>query len=104
MGINQRYFFTCVWRYVYEVGEVGGESEHTLTIDEMPSHIHRLKTDINSPDYNITWPEWFEYTDGWTQESTETESRASQTTYTGGDKPHNNMPPYLAVYMWKRIK
>lgn len=104
MGINQRYFFTCVWRHVYEAGEVGGESEHTLTIDEMLSHIHRLKTDINSPGYNITWPKWFEYTDGWTQESTETESPASQTTYTGGDKPHNNMPPYLAVYMWKRIK
>ena len=22
---------------------------------------------------------------------------------TGGSQPHNNMPPYLAVYMWKRI-
>lgn len=21
----------------------------------------------------------------------------------GGSQPHNNMPPYLAVYMWKRI-
>ena len=20
----------------------------------------------------------------------------------GGDQPHNNMPPYLSVYMWKR--
>lgn len=24
------------------------------------------------------------------------------TTGVGGDQPHNNMPPYLAVYMWKR--
>ena len=22
---------------------------------------------------------------------------------TGGNQPHNNMQPYLAVYMWKRI-
>ena len=22
--------------------------------------------------------------------------------YTGGSKAHNNMPPYLAVYMWRR--
>jgi microcystin-dependent protein len=22
---------------------------------------------------------------------------------TGSNMPHNNMPPYLAVYMWKRV-
>ena len=22
--------------------------------------------------------------------------------YVGGSQPHNNMPPYLTVYMWKR--
>lgn len=21
--------------------------------------------------------------------------------YTGGDKPHNNVPPYIAAYVWK---
>lgn len=88
----------------YSVGSIGGEAEHILTIDEMPKHTHRFKTDINSPDYNVTWPEWTEYTTGWTQMSNETESPASQVTYTGSDQPHNNMPPYLTVYMWKRIK
>ena len=36
-------------------------------------------------------------------------SRSDDTTYwwsftheTGGSQPHNNMPPYLTVYMWKR--
>ena len=24
------------------------------------------------------------------------------TQYTGGDKAHNNMPPYIAVYLWRR--
>ena len=87
----------------YSAGSTGGEAEHTLTIDEMPKHTHRFKTDINSPDYNVTWPEWTEYTTGWNQENNETESPASQVTYTGGDQPHNNMPPYLVIYAWKRI-
>lgn len=87
----------------YDVGETGGEAEHTLTIQEMPSHNHRLKTDIYNPAYNVTWGEWFEYTDGWTQEAGETEAPATHTTSTGGSMAHNNMPPYLTVYMWKRI-
>ena len=86
----------------YAAGQTGGEAEHILTVNEMPSHNHRLKTDINNPTYNVTWSEWFEYTDGWTQEAGETESPATHTTSTGGDMPHNNMPPYLTVYMWKR--
>lgn len=88
----------------YEAGSTGGEAEHVLTIAEMPAHNHRLKTDINSPDYNVTWPEWFEYTDGWTQDAGETEAPATHTTSTGGGVAHNNMPPYLVVYVWQRIE
>ena len=25
-----------------------------------------------------------------------------KTMYAGGNQPHNNLPPYLAVYMWRR--
>lgn len=87
----------------YIGGSSGGEAEHTLTVDEMPSHNHRLKTDIDNEDWNVTWPEWFEYTDGWTQQAGETEAPATHTTSTGGGQSHNNMPPYLAVYVWKRV-
>ena len=77
-------------------GELGGESQHTLTVDEMPFHTHVTRLDWNN-------------TKGWgiaTSESGDTNATVDAGTKTGaagGGKPHNNMPPYLAVYMWKRI-
>ena len=32
-----------------------------------------------------------------------TKSNRIYTDKIGLDKPHNNMPPYLAVYIWKRV-
>jgi hypothetical protein len=62
----------------HTAGSIGGEAEHKLTIDEMPSHAHRLKTDIDSPDFNITWPEWTEYTWGWRQDERKCNGSASR--------------------------
>ena len=86
------------------IGTIGGEAEHTLTIEEMPTHIHQLKTDLNNPNYDITWPAYMEYNEGWIQgPSQETEAPPTNTSQTGDGQPHNNMPPYLAVHIWKRI-
>lgn len=88
----------------YIAGETGGEASHTLTTDEMPSHNHKVKTDINNSEYNITWAAWTEWTTGYTQVGYETTASPNGTTYEGGGAAHNNMPPYLTVYMWKRIE
>lgn len=76
----------------YAAGSTGGEAEHTLTVNEMPSHRHQLATSVVS--YNGS--DTARYTG-----STYTTDKV-YTTYVGGSEAHNNMPPYLTVYVWQR--
>ena len=102
----------------HPAGSTGGEEAHTLTVGEMPSHGNHLMqgrmyqelADNASNDssyrsntlylgknafastgnFNRGWKDWNGgemYPAG---------------TLKGGGNPHNNMPPYLAVYTWKR--
>lgn len=80
----------------YKIGKTGGEATHTLTVDEMPSHAHNVGA-MNNYD-------WGEGGDRFTinNPSIGYTLRAGGAD-TGGNQPHNNMPPYLVVYIWKRI-
>lgn len=81
----------------YEIGSEGGEAEHKLTEEEMPSHTHPQRGgQANQP----VIPE-----DGRDKIYPMREvsgAYAQVTGSTGGDKAHNNMPPYLAVNVWYR--
>ena len=77
----------------YNAGDEGGEATHILTIDEMPSHNHSWGWAYAAAPGNSTWS---------SAGVNKTSSASDIIGNTGGGKPHNNMPPYLAVFMWKR--
>jgi microcystin-dependent protein len=75
------------------IERTGGTKTHTLTINEMPNHSHRLPhLSLNS---SLLWGyEAGPGTSGYT-ESIES---------TGEGRPHNNLQPYITCYMWKRTQ
>lgn len=75
----------------YAAGSTGGEAQHTLSIAEMPKHVHGIGYGANVATGNAQNPGSYG--------STRTDTITSET---GGGQPHNNMPPYLAVYVWQR--
>lgn len=79
----------------YDTGSTGGEAVHTLTVDEMPAHNHVM----NYVNYNRGSGN--NATMGYLTQTRQT--NYSTTEDTGGGEAHNNMPPYLAVCVWKRI-
>lgn len=98
--IKDKFLLSC--GDLYENGEEGGEKEHTLTISEMPKHKHGYNLTYGTAATKQTTNGKFLAGDSnnawiWNQEG------HTSLTNTGESKAHNNMPPYLAVYMWKKI-
>lgn len=80
----------------YGSGYTGGEETHTLTLAEMPKHYHNLRETNNSGNQPSAYCIQTVYNkSNWT---------GADCSYSGSNVAHNNMPPYLGVYMWRRIK
>lgn len=92
----------------YTAGSTGGESTHTLTLDEIPSHGHAIYSKLTWGDDN-TLPSWTPYlttgsiTDAGSSGETGKFYKYFAIIDNGGGVAHNNMPPYIAVYIWKRV-
>lgn len=74
------------------VEKTGGEKEHTLTVDEMPSHKHDFGQQFATTS-SLSGAYGYYMTAG-----TQTDVIKN----TGGNQPHNNLQPYITCYMWKR--
>lgn len=75
--------------------EIGGEEDVALTVEEMPNHKHSIQTPyIHGP--------------GTVFGAVKGKPRApyfqGQTLLSDGGQPHNNMPPYIALYFCKKGK
>lgn len=72
----------------YDLGDVGGEAKHTLTVDEMPSHTLNLENHVGTSGGSMSGFVWSQSLADWGRAKTES---------VGADVPHNNMPPYTVV-------
>lgn len=100
----------------YPAGSQGGEATHKLTASELPLHSHYLGQQGNTSrmlptNHSTNDPS----NENYTTEVTSSGSAYIKPTVTWGgyliagtltntpyDQPHNNMPPYISVYIWKR--
>lgn len=82
----------------YTTGATGGEATHTLTVNEMPSHEHQIANNYNSDEHGGSNTHILSFAGYGTQYYLVSGYGGSN----GGDQPHNNMPPYLVVKMFKR--
>lgn len=81
--------------YSFKTQDKGGQYKHKLTVSEMPKHNHFVSDagyDGGSSGDLLNF-----------HSNQVKVASYMKTSETGGDGTHNNIPPYFAVYMWKRI-
>lgn len=89
----------------YTAGATGGEATHTLTASEIPDHKHYIAA-TSAGIHDI--PAWTLQLMSGTYTSKSEDQTDVGCGYSAGvvephGSAHNNMPPYLAVYVWKRV-
>lgn len=87
---------------LHKAGEIGGEEKHVLKRQEIPVHYHDEYVGNDGGDDSV--PEgYYGFTSIACTSRNTYWAKGSKTSEAGGGQAHNNMPPYLSVYMWQRV-
>lgn len=103
------------WGTTYNAGSSGGEATHKLTVGELPAHNHSASTNTTgSHAHTYTWRNYQGWagsksaTKVWEDTATNNTGSAGDHSHTvtinntGSNQAHNNLQPYISVYIWKR--
>jgi hypothetical protein len=82
------------------LGQTGGTKTHTLTVNEIPAHSHGVQvSDSAGSNQSVMFVSG---NSGSAEFGSNTVARTINTTSSGSGSAHNNLQPYIVVYMWKR--
>ena len=94
----------------YPLGSEGGEAKHKLTEAELPNiegNLYNFATQSAtlsvgvSGKFKLNTGTMFS---GYATEGSNSDTRSDSVTLSfGSDQPHNNMPPYVAFYIWAKV-
>lgn len=96
------------------LNSVGGSEKHQLTVDELANHTHNVKIKFDNKTYDKLATGYADLTSSdphIIRRNSKTHGGNIPERFLsiyeekiGANKAHNNMPPYLVVNLWKRIK
>ena len=85
--------------------EVAGEYTHTLTVEELAEHDHEIRTlNVSTNDDNAGTSGYLGSSfRGLAYSGALQSERSLQVLNTGESEAHNNIPPYIGLFIWKRL-
>ena len=81
--------------FEFVAGQTYGERLHQLTVEELAKHTHEINHFSGSVAVNDSWP--------LLDHSCKSQWHTFNIKPTGKDRPHNNIPPSRAAYIWCRV-
>ena len=82
----------------YSLGSTGGEANVTLTVEQIPPHNHQMNY-YNNETPAPSGSDWVPTA----RRNTGYNVQGGDTLDTGGGQAHNNLPPYIAVNIWRKV-